>query len=48
MNKKEALKKLEKLPEKVLVRIAELSANKKAIGYFSNPLQFGILKSFLK
>ena len=47
-NKKEALKKLESLPEKALIRIAELSENKNALSYFTNPIKFGLVKGYLK
>lgn len=46
--KDDALKVLNELPEKTLIRVAELSTNKKALGYFSNPIQFAVLKGFLK
>lgn len=45
--KKEALQVLDKLPDDALKRLAELSTNKKALGYFSNPIQFAVLKGFL-
>jgi len=45
--KEEALQVLSKLPEKSLIRMAELSTNKKAQGYFSNTIQFAVLKGFL-
>ena len=47
-SKEEALQVLSDLDEKTLIRVAELSTNKKALGYFSNPIQFGLLKGFLK
>lgn len=47
-DKKEALKIIEALPEEVVKRLAELSTNKKAIGYFSNPIKFALVKGFLK
>ncbi|WP_271406979.1 hypothetical protein [Tenacibaculum soleae] len=46
-NKKEAITQLESLPETTLMRLAELSTNKKALSYFSNPIQFAVLKGFL-
>lgn len=46
--KDDALKVLSELPKKTLIRVAELSTNKKALGYFSNPIQFAVLKGFLK
>ena len=45
--KEEALQVLENLPEKVLLRLAELSSNEKAQGYFSCPIKFGAVKGFL-
>lgn len=47
-NKEEALKNLEKLPEKVLIRLAELAQKPKALSYFSCPLKYGAVKSYLK
>lgn len=46
--KEEAIKQLEDLPDDVVKRLAELSTNKKALGYFSNPIQFAVVKGFLK
>ena len=46
--KEEALQVLSDLDEKTLIRVAELSTNKKARGYFSNSIQFALLKGFLK
>lgn len=46
-NKEQALAQLQELPEKVLMRIAELSTNEKAQSYFSCPIKFGAVKSFL-
>ncbi|WP_164997586.1 hypothetical protein [Capnocytophaga sp. oral taxon 878] len=48
MNKQEAIDKLAKLDETVLVRLASLSENKKALSYFSNTLLWNTLKAFLK
>ena len=48
MNKQQALEKLATLDEKVLVRLASLSDNKKALGYFSNTILWNALKAFLK
>ncbi|TDQ22750.1 hypothetical protein [Tenacibaculum caenipelagi] len=47
-SKEEALQVLSGLEEKTLIRVAELSTNKKALGYFSNPFQYSVLKGFLK
>ncbi|CAM1355851.1 hypothetical protein [Tenacibaculum halocynthiae] len=47
-NKKEAIKKLETLPDKVLIRLAELAQEPKALAYFSCPLKYGAVKGFLK
>ncbi|WP_233898132.1 hypothetical protein [Tenacibaculum piscium] len=47
-SKKEALDKLNNLSDNVVIRIAELSENKTALGYFENAFQFAILKGFLK
>ncbi len=47
-NKQQALQELEKLPEKVLMRMAELSQNKEARSYFTCPIKYGAVKSFLK
>ena len=47
-SKDQALEKLGKLPDSVLFRIAELSENPRALGYFESGFQFAILKSFLK
>ncbi|CAL2114134.1 conserved hypothetical protein [Tenacibaculum sp. 190130A14a] len=46
--KQDALTHLEQLPEKVLIRIAELSSNKEAQSYFVCPIKYGAVKSFLK
>ncbi|MFL0077019.1 hypothetical protein V3A08_07470 [Tenacibaculum maritimum] len=46
-SKEEALSKLSQLDEKVLIRMADLSENKKARSYFSCPLKYGAVKSFL-
>lgn len=46
-NKKEALKVLEELPDKVLIRIATLAKNPNAVSFFTCPLKFGVVKSFL-
>jgi hypothetical protein len=46
--KKEASAQLEKLPEKVLIRLAELSSHKEAQSYFACPIKYGAVKSFLK
>lgn len=48
MNKQQALEKLATLDETVLVRLASLSNNKKALSYFSNSILWNALKSFLK
>lgn len=48
MNKQQALDKLATLDEKVLVRLASLSGNKKALSYFSNTILWNTLKAFLK
>lgn len=48
MNKQQALDKLATLDEKVLVRLASLSENKKALSYFSNTILWNALKGFLK
>ncbi len=45
--KQQALAHLESLPEKVLIRMAELSKNEKAQSYFSCPIKYGAVKSFL-
>ncbi len=47
-NKQEALKVLGSLPEKVLIRMAELSQNEKAKSYFTCPIKYGAVKGFLK
>ena len=46
-NKKQALEVLTNLPEKVLIRIAELSSNPNAQSYFSCPIKYGAVKGFL-
>ena len=46
-NKKQALEELSKLPEKEIIRVAELSKHPKARSYFSNPISFAALKGFL-
>lgn len=46
--KEDALKKIEQLDEKVLIKIAKLSENKKAMSYFTNPILFAALEKFLK
>lgn len=46
--KKQAIEQLSQLPEKTLIRVAEISKNPKALGYFSNPMQFEMLKAFLR
>lgn len=46
-NKEEALQVLQNLPDKVLVRLAELSTNQKAQSFFSCPIKYGAVKSFL-
>ena len=48
MNKQQALEKLATLDEIVLVRLASLSDNKKALSYFSNGILWNTLKAFLK
>ena len=48
MNKQQAIEKLAQLDEKVLVRLASLSDNKKALSYFSNSILWHALKAFLK
>ena len=48
MNKQQALDKLAMLDETVLVRLASLSDNKKALSYFSNSILWNTLKAFLK
>lgn len=45
--KQDALNVLQNLDERVLVRMAELSYNKKALSYFQNTIQFNVVKSFL-
>ena len=45
--KEEALKKLAQLDEKTLSRLAEISDNSKARSYFSNDIQFALLKGYL-
>lgn len=47
-NKQQALKKLEQLDDKVLERLSSLVDNKKALSYFTNPILWNTLKSFLK
>ncbi|MCD8405786.1 hypothetical protein [Tenacibaculum dicentrarchi] len=46
-SKKEALEKLNNLPDAVVMRIAELSDNEKAYSYFSNGINFSLLKGML-
>ncbi|CAL2075255.1 hypothetical protein [Tenacibaculum sp. 190524A02b] len=48
MNKAQALKKLAKLDEEVVVRLAELSDNPKALNYFKSSVMFALVKGFLK
>ena len=48
MNKQQALEKLATLDETVLVRLASLSDNKKALSYFSNSILWNTLKALLK
>lgn len=48
MSKQEAIDKLAQLDETVLVRLASLSENKKALSYFSNAILWNTLKTFLK
>lgn len=45
--KSEALEKLSQLDDKVLIRMADLSENEKALSYFSCPLKYGAVKGFL-
>ncbi|WP_299673261.1 hypothetical protein [uncultured Tenacibaculum sp.] len=45
--RQEALEKLSKLPEKALIRMAELSENKNALKYFTCPIKHGVVKGFL-
>lgn len=44
----EAMSKLNDLPTVVLKNLAALSDNEKALGYFSNPIKFALVKGFLK
>ncbi len=46
--KEKFLKELEKLDEKILEKLVELSKNEKAKNYLSNPILFATLKGFLK
>lgn len=46
--KDEAIEKLSKLPKNIIINLAELSENEKALSYFSNPIKLGVLKGFLK
>ncbi|WP_299134564.1 hypothetical protein [uncultured Tenacibaculum sp.] len=46
-NKKEAIAQLNKLDEEVVIRLAELSTNAKALTYFSNPVKFTLVKAHL-
>ncbi len=48
MNRQEAIKKLEELDDDILIRLAELSENEKALGFFKNHIKYGALLSFLK
>lgn len=45
--KEEAIQQLNSMPEKALIRIAELSTNEKALKFFTNPIKFGVLKGYL-
>ncbi|WP_435263848.1 hypothetical protein [Tenacibaculum sp. nBUS_03] len=45
--KEEALEKLSNLDPKVLIRMADLSDNKKAIKYFKCPLKYAVVKGYL-
>lgn len=45
--KQEALDSLNSLPEKTLIRLAELSAIPKAKAYFDNPIKYGVLKAYI-
>ncbi len=45
--REEALNILEKLPDDVLKRVAELATNEKAKSYFSNPVKYLMVKSYL-
>ena len=47
-DEQQAIEKLAQLDEKVLVRLASLSDNKKALSYFSNSILWNALKAFLK
>lgn len=42
-----ALETLNELPTEVLGRLAELSQNEKAVGFFKTTFQYAILKGFL-
>lgn len=42
-----ALEQLNELPTEVLGRLAELSQNEKAVGFFKTNFQYAILKGFL-
>lgn len=46
--KQKALEELEKLNEDVLVRLSELSKNKKALSFFQSSISFAVLKGYLK
>lgn len=46
--KQKALQALSQLDAVVLERLAELSRNKKALGFFKNAIQFAVLKGYLK
>ena len=45
--KEQAISTLTKLPDDVLIRVAKLSDNPKAIEYFESPLKYGILTGML-
>lgn len=47
MEKELYIEELKKLDNEILKRLIELSKNKKAIDYLTNPILFGVLKAFL-
>lgn len=47
MSKQKYLQELEKLDEKILERLVEVSKSAKAKSYFTNPLLYASMKAFL-
>lgn len=47
MSKQKYLQELEKLDEKILERLVEVSKNEKAKSYFTSSIKFNLLKGYL-